>query len=306
MASSSVSQESLDREDSVDISARRSRVRVNRGSRIASQRGETTTEEQRGEAECDERCHRTPGWGPHRTAAVVTGAVISNPPSVTLPGHINFCPTTGDHESPNRLRIKDKRNWQPGYIHKGKPPQPPGKDKRKLREKRRSSGVMHAQSAESTGDSLDETDTDPSATNVAAQKCPPAHSEVIDADNPQTPEEDRKAYGARKLRSKSPSDLEADFEDNQDYDSTVSQSETKLPTFTPSAAVGRLPEVEGTSDEGVANMRSAATDAAELRRLLAEERRKNRLLRDTLEGRERIIADLERKVDELMQAAARP
>jgi len=34
----------------------------------------------------------------------------------------------------------------------------------------------------------------------------------------------------------SPSDLDADFEDNQDYDSTVSQSETKLPTFNPELA----------------------------------------------------------------------
>jgi hypothetical protein len=195
------------------------------------------------------------------------------------------------------MRLKEKRNWQPGYLHKGKPPPPPpSKDKRKLREKRRSSGLMHAQSAESTGDSLDETDTDP-----VAQKCS-GHNEVIDADNPQTPEEDRKAYGGRKVRSKSPSDLEADFEDNQDYDSTVSQSETKLPTFTPSATVGRLPEVEGTSDEGAPVLRTAMSDSAELRRLLAEERRKNRMLRETLENRDRVISELEHKVDELMKA----
>jgi hypothetical protein len=62
----------------------------------------------------------------------------------------------------------------------------------------------------------------------------------------------------------SPSDLDADFEDNQDYDSTVSQSETKLPTFNPSLG-GQCPP------DAVANQitKPAVTpaDYAELRQV---------------------------------------
>ena len=52
----------------------------------------------------------------------------------------NYLPM--DHESPTRLaaRLKDKR-IRPNHLHKGKA----GKDKRKLREKRRSTGVVHLQ-----------------------------------------------------------------------------------------------------------------------------------------------------------------
>ena len=48
----------------------------------------------------------------------------------------------GEHgESPTRLggRLKDKRIIRPTHLHKGKAV----KDKRKLREKRRSTGVVH-------------------------------------------------------------------------------------------------------------------------------------------------------------------
>jgi len=145
MASSSLSQESLDHEDVVDLSARRSRVRVGR-SRCAAgpqQRVELTDESRHVEI-ADDRSYRSAGWPPHRSAATASSA--AGPP---LPGHVNFyASAAGDHESPNRMRIKDKRSWQPGYLHKGKPPAPPNKDKRKLREKRRSCGLVHAQSAE--------------------------------------------------------------------------------------------------------------------------------------------------------------
>ena len=145
MASSSLSQESLDHEEVVvDISARRSRVRGGR-SRCAAgfQQRVEATDESRDVEIADDRSHRSAVWPPHRSAAT-SGA--AGPP---LPGHVNFYATTGgDHESPNRMRIKDKRSWQPGYLHKNKPPAPPSKDKRKLREKRRSSGLVHAQSAE--------------------------------------------------------------------------------------------------------------------------------------------------------------
>ena len=146
MASSSLSQESLDHEDViVDISARRSRVRGGRSRCAAgSQPRVELNDESRDVEIADDRSYRSAGWLPHRSSAATSGA--TGPP---LPGHVNFYASTGaDHESPNRMRIKDKRSWQPGYLHKNKPPAPPSKDKRKLREKRRSSGLVHAQSAE--------------------------------------------------------------------------------------------------------------------------------------------------------------
>jgi len=146
MASSSLSQESLDHEDVVvDISARRSRVRGGRvrGTASSQQRFEITDESRDVEV-ADDRSHRSAGWLPHRSAGASSST--AGPP---LPGHVNFyASTAGDHESPNRMRIKDKRSWQPSYLHKNKPPAPPSKDKRKLREKRRSSGLVHPHSAE--------------------------------------------------------------------------------------------------------------------------------------------------------------
>ena len=52
-----------------------------------------------------------------------------------------------DHESPTRSaasRLKEKARSRANHLHKGKLP----KDKRKLREKRRSTGVVHLPSTE--------------------------------------------------------------------------------------------------------------------------------------------------------------
>jgi len=66
----------------------------------------------------------------------------------------------------------------------------------------------------------------------------------------------------------SPSDLDADFEDNQDYDSTVSQSETKLPMFIPSSRVDSVQEVESpTSADSMSAVTTAVSDATELQRV---------------------------------------
>lgn len=63
--------------------------------------------------------------------------------------------------------------------------------------------------------------------------------------------------------------MDADFEDNQDYDSTVSQSETKLPMFIPSSRVDSVQEVESptSADSLSAAVRTSVTDAAELQRV---------------------------------------
>ena len=68
----------------------------------------------------------------------------------------------------------------------------------------------------------------------------------------------------------SPSDLDADFEDNQDYDSTVSQSETKLPMFIPSSRVDSVQEVESpTSADSLMAVRTVISDPTELQRVSA-------------------------------------
>lgn len=185
MASSSVSQESLDIEDYEAISSRQSRVRRARAMMPKPIEDRETPRNGDGDSDCD-----------------------------VIP----------EHESPSRSttaasRARDKR--RPNHLHKGKLP----KDKRKLREKRRSTGVVNLQSTESTGDSLDDEDDE----ELLEAKKNTSYNEVIDADNPQTPAESRvpRPFSSRRS-NKSPSDLEADLEDNQDYDSTVSQSETNL------------------------------------------------------------------------------
>ncbi|XP_033739692.1 PRKC apoptosis WT1 regulator protein-like [Pecten maximus] len=203
MASSSVSQESLDTDDFA-TSARKSKIRTLRARGLNPL--PRSTDREREEDPCDrdrfDEDTDTPGWG-------------------VIP----------EHESPSRCsaasRTKDKRT-RPNHLHKGKLP----KDKRKLREKRRSTGVglgglAHLASTESTGDSLDEDDEDPKGSTETKRNT--SYNEIIDEDNPQTPSDDHRIpKGFISRRTKSPSDLEADLEDNQDYDSTVSQSETNL------------------------------------------------------------------------------
>ena len=116
MASSSVSQESLDREDYEIQNARRSRVRVLRT-----------------------RGHVKPGDDGAGDGDSPVGGEADGPTGY------NPAAATADHESPTRnpKHIKDKRT-RPSHLHKGKT----AKDKRKLREKRRSTGVVHLPSTE--------------------------------------------------------------------------------------------------------------------------------------------------------------
>lgn len=144
MASSSVSQESLDMDD-FENTARRNRIRVHRGHgargslpyRALPDRGDNLDPDR-------------DGRGDHHNGEVGEGGS-----SLGLSSHSHL---PGDHESPTRgaaARLKDKRS-RANHM-KGKLP----KDKRKLREKRRSTGVVHCMpSTESTGDSLDDDDDD--------------------------------------------------------------------------------------------------------------------------------------------------
>lgn len=130
MASSSVSQESLDM-DEFENTARRNRIRVHRGHggrgslpyRTLADKGDP------GDNDKDGREHHTHGENGDHPHSSNTLGISSHS---HLPG--------GDHESPTRsaaARLKDKRS-RPNHM-KGKLP----KDKRKLREKRRSTGVVH-------------------------------------------------------------------------------------------------------------------------------------------------------------------
>ncbi|XP_063419397.1 putative uncharacterized protein DDB_G0274405 [Mytilus trossulus] len=214
MASSSVSQESLDTVD-YEQSARKSKIRSLRAKGVLPRSSER-------EADPNDKENGDEGF-------------------------------SGEHESPSRGgvgRAKDKRT-RPSHL-KGKMGL---KDKRKLREKRRSTGVVHLQSTESTDDTLDDEDIVEEGTelktvsetkkntsyneafsvegrrhrtNDVARKAA-LYNERVDDNQPQSPSDrfgGRSAYNA--VRNKSPSDLEADLEDNQDYDSTVSHSETNL------------------------------------------------------------------------------
>ncbi len=122
MASSSVSQESLDRED-YEFSARKSRVRALRT-----------------------RAPVSPHPKPPDPMGLDTAE--NGDDIVGIPGVHNAGVHTGvDHDSPTRMasRLKEKRG-RPNHLHhnKGKT----AKDKRKLREKRRSTGVIHMPSTE--------------------------------------------------------------------------------------------------------------------------------------------------------------
>ena len=113
MASSSVSQESLDIDD-IEISNRQSRVRRARGAMMPKL----------GDRGVDSYDRRDLNGDNSNDDGVIP-----------------------EHESPSRTmassRTRDKRN-RPNHLHKGKLP----KDKRKLREKRRSTGVVNLQSTE--------------------------------------------------------------------------------------------------------------------------------------------------------------
>ncbi|XP_064605595.1 uncharacterized protein LOC135470520 isoform X2 [Liolophura sinensis] len=204
--SSSMSQESLDHEEGDDGFANRTK---SKNIRLLRARGALRTDRDNGDS-YDTR-----------------DSTVQNGDTGEGEGCGGGSSAVGDHESTGRSlasrdRPKDKRT-RPNHLQRGKLP----KDKRKLREKRRSTGVVHLQSTESTGDSLDDEDTDKDRPVMETSRNT-KYNEIIDADNPQTPAEShgRKSFAAR--RNKSPSDLEADLEDNQDYDSTVSQSECNL------------------------------------------------------------------------------
>ncbi|XP_076284400.1 uncharacterized protein LOC143210948 isoform X2 [Lasioglossum baleicum] len=203
MASSSVSQEDFDND--YELSSRRSRIRTARA-RI----------------------------GPPRAGDTSSINFQKSTPNVEEPQGV--CETSSNsapgHESQQNkpiMRKQDKRVTgrvfsvvsclhRPTHINKGKQQ----RDRRKLREKRRSTGVVHLPSTESTGGSTGEDEEELSGTCLET-KHNTYHNEFLD------PEliEERAAKMFTQRRNKSHSDFEADDEefDSLNQSDSVNQSD---------------------------------------------------------------------------------
>ncbi|XP_076374766.1 uncharacterized protein LOC117220637 isoform X5 [Megalopta genalis] len=203
MASSSVSQEDFDND--YELTSRRSRIRTARArvgppragdtSSINFQKNAPNVEESQGVCETS---------------------------SNSAPGHEN-------QQNKPIMRKQDKRVTgrvfsvvsclhRPTHINKGKQQ----RDRRKLREKRRSTGVVHLPSTESTGGSTGEDEEELSGTCLET-KHNTYHNEFLD------PEliEERTAKMFTQRRIKSHSDFEADDEefDSLNQSDSVNQSD---------------------------------------------------------------------------------
>lgn len=195
MASSSVSQEDFDND--FELTSRRSRIRTARARVNPPRTGDSAA-----------ISYQKSGQNVEESQGVCDTS--SN--SVLPP----------DHESQQNkpiMRKQDKRvTGRPTHINKGKQQ----RDRRKLREKRRSTGVVHLPSTESTGGSTGEDEEDLSGTCLET-KHNTHHNEFLDHELI----EERTAKMFTQRRNKSHSDLEADDEefDSLNQSDGVNQSD---------------------------------------------------------------------------------
>ncbi|GAB1865582.1 PRKC apoptosis WT1 regulator protein-like isoform X3 [Camponotus japonicus] len=194
MASSSVSQEDFDND--FELTSRRSRIRTARA-RVGPPRTDVSSISfQKSTPDMEE------SQGAYDTS--------SNP--MLLSEHDNL-------QSKPIIRKQDKRvSGRPTHINKGKQQ----RDRRKLREKRRSTGVVHLPSTESTGGSTGEDEEELTGTCLET-KHNTHHNEFLDHDLI----EDRTARIYTQRRNKSHSDLEADDEefDSLNQSDSINQSD---------------------------------------------------------------------------------
>ncbi|KAL3210479.1 hypothetical protein MRX96_008721 [Rhipicephalus microplus] len=185
-----------------------------------------------------------------------------------------------DHDASPKPRAKDKRCPRPNHANKCKAQ----RERRKLREKRRSTGVVHLQSTESTGGSTGEEEE---LLNMSAET---RRNTTLNESRP---------FGrpCKCRNNKSPSDLDADDEDNQDYDSAVNQSDggnlsshgsAHQPSLLPSSSIMRS---EWEDNTGV-NREALHRALGEAERVQEEVRRLVQLLKE----KELRIHSLERRV----------
>lgn len=213
MASSSVSQEDFDND--FELTSRRSRIRTARA-RV----------------------------GPTRTGDVSSISFQKNAPDVEESQNAYDTSSNpvlqAEHDNPQSkpiMRKQDKRvTGRPTHINKGKQQ----RDRRKLREKRRSTGVVHLPSTESTGGSTGEDEEELSGTCLET-KHNTHHNEFLDHELI----EERTARMYMQRRNKSHSDLEADDEefDSLNQSDSINQSdgnhEPQTSTLTSVNATGR-------------------------------------------------------------------
>lgn len=240
MASSSVSQEDV--ENDFERSSRRSRIRMARGRDVRGQH---------------------PATAANRLAA---DPVAEADDAGGEPRPLDASGYSGDHDaSPKPVsRAKDKRPIRPSHPNKGK--QQRDRDRRKLREKRRSSGVVHMPSTEmsSTGGTTSESEEAPAAQAAAGgePRRPVQDAEAGETASGPVPVTLPERHFKSPRRNKSLSDLDADDEDNnQDCDSLG-------PPDTPAA--GAVPPPSPPLETPAARVLQLEEENSRLRQLLAE------------------------------------
>ncbi|CAK9808485.1 PRKC apoptosis WT1 regulator protein [Anthophora plagiata] len=213
MASSSVSQEDFDND--FELTSRRSRIRTARARVVPPRAGDSSSINYQKNAQNAEESQ---------------GVCDTSSNSVLPPDHEN-------QQNKPIMRKQDKRvTGRPTHINKGKQQ----RDRRKLREKRRSTGVVHLQSTESTGGSTGEDEED------LETKHNTHHNEFLDHELI----EERTAKMFTQRRNKSHSDLEADDEefDSLNQSDSVTQSDHgnhEPQTSVNTASTPRLPTPTG-------------------------------------------------------------
>ncbi|XP_042212916.1 PRKC apoptosis WT1 regulator protein-like isoform X3 [Homarus americanus] len=227
-------------------------------------------------------------------------------------------PGAPDHDASPKpaTRLKEKRVNRPNHTNKGKQQ----RDRRKLREKRRSTGVVHLPSTESTGGSTGEDEellsmTAETRRNTHYNEHPEKEKSATGsgdhhhsaAPGPQAMADHKHKKSFTSHRNKSPSDLEADDEDNQDYDSlTMSDSTLSLVQPASSAITSSHPTNSLHTTRQPANGRPATPTSESVDELLESAREENRRLLGLLEERDRRISSLESRLSiltgELTQA----
>ncbi|KDR17269.1 PRKC apoptosis WT1 regulator protein-like [Zootermopsis nevadensis] len=253
MASSSVSQEDL--ENDFELSSRRSRIRTARARTV------------------NPPARIDPGGGDLDDAG---GGEMKTSESLNISS--NF-PAEHDASPKPLSRAKEKRVNRANHMNKGKQQQ---RDRRKLREKRRSTGVVHLPSTESTGGSTGE---DEDETQTAETRRNTQHNEQLLDREPAEERLPHKTYPQR--RNKSPSDLEADDEDNQEFDS-LNQSDSTVSSLVHVAEVPSRP-------------RPGTPTGDNPDELLERAQEENRRLLSLLEDRDRKIASLEARISQLQR-----
>lgn len=192
-----------------------------------------------------------------------------------------------DHDASPKptVRSKDKRCPRPNHVNKGKAQ----RERRKLREKRRSTGVVHLPSTESTGGSTGE-DEEELLMSAETRRNTNYNEAQVEKDHQGVSESISMSKTFSQRINKSPSDLDADDEDNQDYDSAVNQSDSTVSLVQESVESPRL---------SVQNGRPETPCSENLEELLERAQEENHHLLNIVKEKDDKIAFLEQKINSL-------